>query len=93
MSGVFILACSTDPILVNPDLAGDYFVKCKIWPGCKVGALVGKTRPQDISADISGAQVVISNPDHSVMNTRTLSSSRLLDLFRKKECSNRVIHP
>ncbi|MBD3376031.1 hypothetical protein GF406_13425, partial [candidate division KSB1 bacterium] len=67
MSCVLSLACTTDPILVNPDLAGDYFVKCKIWPGCKVGALVGKTRPQDISIDISGAQVVISNSDHSVM--------------------------
>lgn len=64
----FIASCTTDPILVNPDLSGDYFVRCKIWPGIeKVGAVVGKTRPQDISVDISGAVVAITHNNQSTI--------------------------
>ena len=62
--------CTNDPIVFDPDSLGEYYTRSEISPQQnKVGVLVGKTVPEDMPVDISGALVYMSNPLQTVKLT------------------------
>jgi len=68
LSALAIWGCSTDPILVDPDSLGEYYLNCKISPGISQQTVwIGKTVPEFMPQDIEGAKVIIQSDDQSVV--------------------------
>ena len=58
------LRCTTDPVVIDPQTLGDYYVYSVISPNIdQQGAIVGKTIPENMPYDISGALVQIHGDD------------------------------
>ncbi len=63
-----ILSCTHDPILVEPDSMGTYYLISQISPDISPnGAVVGYALPETISEDVSGAVVTLSGNGQSVV--------------------------
>jgi len=64
---LFLISCSTDPLVLNPEALGDYYIRSKISPNLdRQGVIVGKTIPENMPIDITNAIITISSENQSV---------------------------
>ncbi len=63
-----ILSCTHDPILVDPDSMGTYYLISQISPDISPnGAVVGYSLPETMPEDVSGAVVTLSGNNQSAV--------------------------
>ncbi len=56
----FFLACTLDPVVIDPENAGEYYVLCTLSAGSsRQKVRVGRSRPEHLPVDITDAQVGI----------------------------------
>lgn len=64
---LLLIACSYDPVMIDPETLGDPYVFCVLSPYIETQhVLVGKTRPEDLPEDVSGAEVILSYGDKNI---------------------------
>ena len=67
---ILLLSCSLDPVVIDPETLGDYYVFCTLSPGYShQEILVGKSVPEDLPVAITDAEVTIRSDSQSVMFT------------------------
>ena len=85
-----ILACSTDPVVIQPETLGDYYAFCTLSPGYEYQeVLVGKAIPESKWLDIDDALVSIKDieSDNIVYFTHIINGV-YRDIDRKLEILN-----
>jgi len=66
------LSCSLDPVVIDPESMGDYYVDCLLSPTFEYQeVLVGKSIPESKPVDIKDAQVSITDLTENVVVTFT----------------------
>lgn len=62
-----IISCKNDPIVLEPESLGLYYLKCRIAPSVtQAGAVLGFINPESIPIDTKGANVIISGEGQQV---------------------------
>ena len=60
-------SCSLEPVVIEPETLGEYFVFCTLTPTLEEQELLlGKTVPENLPVPIANARVIISDDTHSV---------------------------
>jgi len=67
---IMTLSCSLDPVIIDPESLGDYFVFCTLCPGFNhQSLLLVKTKPEKLPTEITDAVVTINSDIQSVQFT------------------------
>ncbi|MBN2001496.1 DUF4249 family protein [candidate division KSB1 bacterium] len=57
---LFLFSCSLDPVVIDPDNAGEYYVLCTLSAGySRQTVRIGRAKPEHLPVDITDAQVRI----------------------------------
>lgn len=65
---LLICHCTTDPIVINPEQLGDYYLRSIISPNLsQQSVVVGRTVPENMPKDVSGAKVVLKSNEKSIL--------------------------
>lgn len=75
--------CSTEPIVIDPETTGDYYVFCELNPKYKQQqVLVGKTVPENYPIDVTDAVVTIQT-DSQLVHFIYLGKGYYADIYTK----------
>ncbi len=67
---ILFFSCSLDPVVIDPETLGDYYVFCTLSPGYShQEVLLGKSVPEGLPVAITDAEVAICSDSQSVVLT------------------------
>jgi hypothetical protein len=79
----FSFRCSTDPIVIDPQNVGDYYVRSVISPNiAQQGVIIGKTVPENMPTDIHDAHVKFYSDD-GTFDLQEFKPGQYLDIYYK----------